>query len=44
MKDLAYGRTSYGGNAYAGRVVAEPGKITPLPPLADQLKATWRRS
>lgn len=38
MKDVAYGRTSYGGNAYAGRVVADPGKNV-TSPLADQLKA-----
>jgi len=38
MKDVAYGRTSYGGNAYAGRVVADPGKSV-TSPLADQLKA-----
>ncbi len=38
MKDTAYGRTSYGANAYAGRVVANPGKSV-TSPLADQLKA-----
>lgn len=36
-KDTAYGRTSYGANAYAGRVVVDPGKSVSSP-LADELR------
>jgi hypothetical protein len=35
---VAYGRTSYGANAYAGRVSVDPGKSV-TSPLADALRA-----
>jgi hypothetical protein len=38
MKSTSYGRTSYGSNAWMGRVADDPGHRT-ASPLAEQLKA-----